>query len=122
MKKGDQRVLAKHLPNRWAKGTIVEIIEEHENKVKIKRRDSEDYTYCMKSSLDNPFMIGHMHEKSKPKPRYFIGADQLSYTLLMKDGDDLRFLLVKTIADAQEFWEEVDALAKAFNAEICKER
>lgn len=62
-------------------------------------------------------------EKAMVKSKYYIGTDTydkkaLCYCLTKKTGDNFEILLSKTMRDKAEFNQEVENLAKYFNAEI----
>lgn len=57
------------------------------------------------------------------KPYYAIGVDALDeknlvYCLSRKIGDNIEFLLSKTMRDEKEFRQEIETLAKIFEADI----
>ena len=58
------------------------------------------------------------------KPYYAISVDtcdkkdNFAYCLARKTGDTIEVLLSKVIREDTEFWQEVDNLAKYFNADV----
>jgi len=59
-------------------------------------------------------------------PKFYIGVDtydekKCAYCMVVKTDDEQRIILAKTIPDKKQFEEEVNNLAKYFNAQIIKE-
>ena len=59
------------------------------------------------------------------KPYYAIGVDtydknNLAYCLTRKTGDTIEVLLSKVSREETKFWQEVDNLAKYFDADVFK--
>lgn len=62
-------------------------------------------------------------QKLETNPRYVIGTDVCdipTYCLCKILRNTIEFILVKSIHDKKDFDQEVENLAKYFNAEICK--
>lgn len=91
----------------------------------------------MKSNIERPAghssntLVGgsYLFDRSKLEnvivkpPYYAIGVDtytkdKLAYCLSRKVNDDVEILLAKTMRDEKEFEQEVENLAKYFNADI----
>lgn len=83
----------------------------------------------MKNKEKTVFDIHYEKGENWSMPEYFIGIDPGSsdkdlacYCLLSKAGDVTTLLLSKGNTDKKEFQEEVDNLAKYFNAKVIEQK